>query len=340
MTDRKNNTSSGTPYDAVFRTMLNDCTSLIIPLVNEVFHEHYVGNEKIEFDPNEHFLNRQDGNLQERITDTSFVIYGDNPKSYHLECQTNNDNSMLVRMFEYDTQIALDQGEIKNNILEVKFPNSAIMFLRSNASTPDKMQIKICVGEESLYQDISVMKVKDYSLKNIFDKKLLFLIPFYIFTHESKFAEYNKDKEKLEILKEEYGQIKKQLEELCNNKEITEYTRITIEEMSNSVLENLARKYENVKKGVKDVMVGQVLDYEAKRIRNEGIEQGIEQGIEKGREELVQNMLLENTKISFIVKVAKMPEEKVQNIKDKLIREGKLKEPEKAKKAPNKGIKR
>ncbi|MCI8410013.1 MAG: hypothetical protein HFJ09_12210, partial [Lachnospiraceae bacterium] len=117
-------------------------------------------------------------------------------------------------------------------------------------------------------------------------------------------------------------------EELCINQEITEYTKSTIEEMSNNVLENLAKKYENVKEGVKDVMGGQVLDYEAKRIRNESIE------------ELVQNMLLENTKISFIVKVSKMSEEKVQNIKDKMIREGKLKEPEKEKKAPNKGMKK
>ena len=82
---------------------------------------------------------------------------------------------------------------------------------------------------------------------------------------------------------------------------------------------------------MKNAVVGSVLDYGAKRILNKGIEKGIE--------ELVQNMLLENTKISFIVKVSKMPKEKVRILKDKLIREGKLKESEKAKKAPNKGMK-
>ena len=30
-----------TPYDDVFRTLLNDCSSLIIPVVNEIFHESY-----------------------------------------------------------------------------------------------------------------------------------------------------------------------------------------------------------------------------------------------------------------------------------------------------------
>lgn len=36
-----------TPYDDVFRTLLNDCTSLIIPVINEVFGEHYSGKEEI-----------------------------------------------------------------------------------------------------------------------------------------------------------------------------------------------------------------------------------------------------------------------------------------------------
>lgn len=35
---------SNTPYDDVFRTLLNDCSFLIIPVINEVFGEHYVGN--------------------------------------------------------------------------------------------------------------------------------------------------------------------------------------------------------------------------------------------------------------------------------------------------------
>lgn len=28
---------TGTPYDDVFRTLLNDCTDLIIPVINDTF---------------------------------------------------------------------------------------------------------------------------------------------------------------------------------------------------------------------------------------------------------------------------------------------------------------
>ena len=56
-----------TPYDDVFRTLLNDCSALIIPVVNEIFHETYSGRERVEWYPNEHFVNGQDG--QEQVTD-------------------------------------------------------------------------------------------------------------------------------------------------------------------------------------------------------------------------------------------------------------------------------
>ena len=35
-----------TPYDDVFLTLLTDCTELMIPVVNEIFHTDYTGNEK------------------------------------------------------------------------------------------------------------------------------------------------------------------------------------------------------------------------------------------------------------------------------------------------------
>lgn len=51
----------GDIYDGVFRTILNDCRQLVIPIINEIFHENYTGNEKIEFSSNEHFLAQQAG---------------------------------------------------------------------------------------------------------------------------------------------------------------------------------------------------------------------------------------------------------------------------------------
>ena len=46
---------SATPYDDVFHTLLNDCSPLALPLINEMFGETYTGKEKIFFSPNEHY---------------------------------------------------------------------------------------------------------------------------------------------------------------------------------------------------------------------------------------------------------------------------------------------
>ena len=44
---------------------------------------------------------------------------------------------MLVRIFEYDAQIALDSGSvIDNSVLTVTFPNSAVIFLRNSGKIP------------------------------------------------------------------------------------------------------------------------------------------------------------------------------------------------------------
>lgn len=112
-------------------------------MINEIFGEHYTGEETILFSPNEHFINQQDGNECLRITDSSFKIVSLETKKYHCECQSTTDSSLLVRFFEYGAQIALDQGEIKENTLIVIFPHTAVLFLRCKTNTPNKMKIKM-----------------------------------------------------------------------------------------------------------------------------------------------------------------------------------------------------
>ena len=107
--------------------------------------------------------------------------------------------------------------------------------------------------------------------------------------NETRFEEYEKNKAKLRALQSEYEQIKNKLEELLNQGVISEYTRCTIIDMSNKVLEHIAVKYNSVKEGVKAVMGGKVLEYEAKTIKREGIKEGIEQGIE-GTVSILKNL--------------------------------------------------
>ena len=261
----------GNIYDGAFRTILNDCRQMIIPVINEIFKEDYTGNEIIEFHPNEHFMDQQDAADHERITDTNFIIYGKKKKKYHLECESSlPDGRMTIRLFEYDAQIALDEGEIVHETLTVTFPNTAVLYLRNYKKTPDKMRYVIKTPGGSVEYDVPIMKVQEYSLEDIFSKGLLLLIPFYIFSHEKNFQVYNNNEQKLTKLKAEYQDILERLDELEQEGIIGAFDKRTIIELSGDVVREIAQKYENVQKGIGGMMSGALLETEARKILNKG----------------------------------------------------------------------
>ncbi|MBR4026316.1 MAG: hypothetical protein IKJ01_01990 [Lachnospiraceae bacterium] len=274
------NENMNTAYDDVFRTILNDCPELIIPLVNEIFQTNYSTEEKVILYNNEFFLTQQQGEQIKRITDSNFEIRN---TQYHLECQSTQDGTMVIRIFEYDTQIALKNSKLEDGELTVYFPRTAVLYLRHNKQTPDYLQITIHVPGDSCSYKIPTLKVKQYTIEEIFEKELLFLIPFHIFVYEKQFKLYDNNEEKLEQLKKVYIDIRNRLEVCVKKEQITEYIKSTIIDMSEKVLRQIARNYSNVEKGIGDVMGGKILEYEAKTILNQGRIQGIEEGTVKGK---------------------------------------------------------
>ena len=257
-------------YDGAFRTILNDCRKLIIPVINEIFGETYTGEEEIRFFPNEHFLDQQDEADKERITDTNFTVFGKTLKKYHVECESSlPDGKITIKLFEYDAQIALDEGEVTEETLTVTFPNTAVLYLRTYKKTPDKMKYVLVTPGGTVQYDVPIMKVQTYSLDDIFEKGLLMLIPFYIFSHEKDLPEYNSNEQKLVELKAEYQKILERLDKLERQGVIGAFDKRTIIDLSGDVIHEIARKYKNVQKGVGDMMRGKLIETSARRLRNE-----------------------------------------------------------------------
>ena len=314
-----------TPYDDVFRTLLNDCPSLIIPIINEIFDEEYTGGEEIELSQNELFFQEPEGTEGERITDSSFVIITENKrrKRYHLECQSTPDGSMVIRMFEYDVLVAIRNGELSKEGIVVRFPKSAVLYLRHTRTTPDKLTVRIETPEGNVSYSVPILKVKRYTIEEIFEKNLLFLIPFYIFSYEKDFRKIENEKERLQALKEEYNKIRKHLDTLSEKGKLNEYTKRTIVRMTGIVVKSLARRYEKIQRGVTDVMGGKILEYEEKDILNRGKMQGIALGREEGRfvglEEktrmIVLNMLKRNMSDADICALAECSQELVDEVR-------------------------
>ena len=131
--------------------------------------------------------------------------------------------------------------------------------------------------------DIPVMKVQTYSLDEIFEKRLLMLIPFYIFSHEKSFPEYNSNEQKLAELKAEYQKVLGMLDELEQQGVIGAFDKRTIIDLSGDVIKEIAQKYENVQKGVGDMMRGALIETSARTILNQANRETASRMLKRGK---------------------------------------------------------
>ena len=69
------------------------------------------------------------------------------------------------------------------------------------------------------------------------------------------------------------------------------FDKRTIIELSGDVIKEIAQKYENVQKGVGDMMRGALIETSARTILNQGISQGINQGISQNQRETALRLL-------------------------------------------------
>ena len=253
---------NNTIFDDVFRTMIEKMPYLAVPLINEVFHTSYPEDVKITQLRNEH--QQENGEV---ITDSCLLI---GKKMYHIECQSTDDTTMAIRMIEYDFAIAVENAEKQGRRYRIEFPRSCVLFLRSSGNTPDYLEADVIFpdGKTHVYS-IPAIKMADYTKDHIFEKNLLMLLPFYIMRYEKKKHDMRKNLELLQILLDEYDEIRINLEkELTETGKAELYTNLT--KLIVKIADHIFEKEEDIRKGIGDVMGGKVLELESERLKAEG----------------------------------------------------------------------
>ena len=266
-----------TPYDDAFRTLMVKCPTLVIPLVNEAFHERYELREKVSVFHNEFFIGNR--HQKKRISDSHIGI-GD--KRYHAECQSNTDGTITVRIFEYDAQIAAENVHTKKDETIFTFPYSVLLYLRCPINTPRTKRVTYKVPNGCISYEIPILKVPEYMADEILKKELYFLIPFHIFAYEKKLEKINNNSEELGELLQVYKRLAEVLQQKVTEGRLTEYEKQVIRDMTVKVVTSLTAKWPNVMKGVKDIMGGEILELEVDKILNRGIDIGKEEGRTEG----------------------------------------------------------
>ncbi len=274
---------SGTPYDDVFKTMLVKGSRLVIPLINEMFHlkEPISMDEDVKLEPNEHFFNLEGGAQAKRESDSSIEIGG---RHYHVECMCYDDGTIVVRIFEYAVQIAMEHSTYSDNHLTLELPNSGVLYLRKTEKTPEKLVISIRLpeGDEMSY-DVPVMALSDYSLEDIISKKLYFLMPFYMFNLEKSM--YNKDGDGNEKVVMTFASLIEKLNELYEAGEMNANEYYLVYNMLRKVTESLTRKNQRLWKEMDETMGGHVLRLAIDKYVDYGERRGLKKGRKEGRQE-------------------------------------------------------
>lgn len=264
---------SSTIFDDVLRTIQERRPKLLIPLVNEVFHEFYPADTEVTRLPEEY-----QKIISKVVADSCNKL---DDKIYHFECQSRKDGNMILRMVEYDFMIALVDRCRYEDMERIKFPRSCVIYLRTTATMPDEetLEIEMPDGQVILYR-VPVLKLRDYSTSEIFEKNLLILLPYYIINYEKKISTIAKDETRIRMLIQEYREIIERLAESTQNNESGTFQDIL--QMMRELVRYLLRKEPELKERMGDVMGGKVLPLPSDKLREEreaGLQQGISQSI-------------------------------------------------------------
>lgn len=262
-----------TIFDDVFRTMEEKMPQFIIPVINEVFGTSYSEEEAVECLRNEHIT--PSGRI---ITDSCFKIQ---KFLYHVECQSSPDYAMTIRMVEYDFAIALDRVEKKNGLYEMNFPHSSVLYLRHNRNTSDELKMKVNLPNgESFFYTTPIIKVQDYTKDEIFQKNLIWFLPYYIMKYEKHLEEIKQNPEKMQAFLYEFEDIQNKLEKQLEGEGNTVFFTELIElimEVSNYILQSEKELQERM--GM--IMGGKVLELRTDKLLAQGLQQGLQKGENK-----------------------------------------------------------
>ena len=105
---------------------------------------------------------------------------------------------------------------------------------------------------------VPVIKMNKYTKDNIFERKLLMLLPFYIMKYEQMADNIERDSVKLQEMLKEFEDIRKKLEEEISNSGRAELY-MDLDKLIIRIADYIFRNKEKIRKGIGEVMGGKVL---------------------------------------------------------------------------------
>jgi len=126
-------------FDLILKRLLRLSNGAVIQFINGLFGTDHPLDSTVEY-PNTEYVSRK---LRRLMSDIVVVINGVNV--YHLEAEIKDDESIVIRIFEYgfaqglSTKTASEGGER----ITIKFPNARIIYWETTKRTPDEVVLTL-----------------------------------------------------------------------------------------------------------------------------------------------------------------------------------------------------
>ncbi len=293
----------------------------------------------------------------DRIIGDDFITLetGDKTFNYHKEFQTLNDDSMLVRMFRYGFEKAVEHAKsakaslplpadggfertIKSSHLGktkkqtvLSFPKQVVIFLEKNESIRDEMSFTIRLPDGTAWDyTVPVVKYWTYSTDDLVDRRMYSLLPLQVFQFRKimkAISNSNRsDEVKSRLITEQFKRMEQTIRPIIEVLGELEGNVLTIQELDGilSALQNLTNyiyghygEYNTFEKEVRH-MIDTIIDPKLwERAKKEGIEQGIEQGEMKRNQEVAKNLFSLGADFNMIIQATGLTKEEIIHLQGK-----------------------
>jgi hypothetical protein len=311
----------------MFKMAFRLSDKLVLMMLSSLFEDDYDLKEVTVEYGNTEFI----GDHLERLhSDIEIMVNAGNLiRNYHIEFQTQNDQSMVIRMFRYGFEKSRElfsTVEEKSRI-RLEFPKQLVIFLEENNAIGAFLEMDIVFPNADIitYQ-VPVLKLWEYDLSSLKSKNLYLLVPFKVFDFRKNIQNIvsgnRPEAEKKRLITAEFErmlvvikEITSIIEELYFSNEINTQDLEQILLIINNLTEYLYQKYSNYQEKPINEEVGKML---TTLINPAILEKGREEGLKEGKLDVVKMMLTEGMNISLIVKLTRLPEEEILKLKEEL----------------------
>ncbi|GHS94722.1 hypothetical protein AGMMS50276_08070 [Synergistales bacterium] len=141
-------------FDLIFKQLIRLSSAAVIQFINGLFGTNHPLDSTVDY-PNTENVSKKLRRLQ---SDTIIIIGG--VYAYHIEAEIGDDESIVVRVFEYGLAEALRTKTLSEDgsKISIKFPNARIIYWETTKKTPDEVTLSLEFSESEHYD----YKVKSF----------------------------------------------------------------------------------------------------------------------------------------------------------------------------------